>query len=169
MAAYRIHQGGVWTAWTVDRRLREELQMYEAVDAHFGFRYARTIARAKFERVCDFLIEVSKGAESIDESDSIALQAFERWHAEMEVPNAWKPRALGRVYAYHLFSGHAERDRPKVRRCFINLVRHDPTWLSNPGVWSIGTEAVLGPRVASLLKWAARTGVRFDTGRTVGG
>jgi hypothetical protein len=143
--------------------------MYQAVDAHLGFKYESTIARAKLERVCDSLIEVSKSAKSMDEGVALAREAFERWHTDLAVPYAWRSKALGRVYAFHLFAGHPERDRAEVRRCLANVVRYDPAWLRNAGVWSIGTEAVLGHRLAKLLRLAARTGFHFGTRRRAGG
>jgi len=162
LGTYRVHSGGVWSAQSHDRGLREEFHMYEAVNAHLGFKYDHIVAIAKRESVCYFLVERGKTASSIEEGTALAFQTCEQWQADLGIPKDWKAKAMGRVYAYYLFSSYKDCDFPAVRHCFFRLARYDPSWLCNPGVWSIGVEAFLGRRVADLLRRSARKVLRLS-------
>jgi len=50
MAAYRIHQAGVWSSKSPVQRTEADAQVYECVNLHLGFRYNSIIRRRLFAK-----------------------------------------------------------------------------------------------------------------------
>jgi len=71
--------------------------------------------------------------------------AFDHWPPELSLSKRWKARILGEVYAGLGFASFRARDLSRTRRCLLRAVWHDPSWLCNRGVWSIGFRALPGP------------------------
>lgn len=47
MAAYRVHQAGVWFSWSKTGQLLEQIKMLDHVDAYLGFKYKKQIRTAQ--------------------------------------------------------------------------------------------------------------------------
>lgn len=160
MAVYRKHGGGVYTSRSHDRRFDDIVRMYDAFSLHFEHRYDRLIAGAKCRHMAELVVEKVKAAASFEEGIVVAHSTLDQWQKTYAFPAAWRNRALGHVYAYFLFSsrdGHL--DQRTARRCVARLIRYDPSWLRNPGVWSVAVESYLGLRVAHWLRtlWAGNS------------
>jgi glycosyltransferase involved in cell wall biosynthesis len=161
MGVYRQHAGGVFTGRSFDRRFQETMRMYDVLSAHFEQRYDGLIAEARCSHTAILLVEKAKATSSFAEGIAVAHSTLDQWQQAYALPIAWRNGALGRVYAYYLFVSRAGQvDRRTARYCFIRMVRYDPSWLRNLGVWSIGTEVLLGATTARWLRRVSRTGQR---------
>ena len=58
-----------------------------------------------------------------------------------------------------VFKAHRQRDWPSVRQGLRVGIINDPRWLRNPGVISIGAESLLGRRIMTVLRNAAKRAV----------
>ncbi len=165
LAVYRKHGGGVYTSRSYDRRFDDVVRMYDAFSRHFEHRYDRIITGAKRRHMAELVVEKVKAADSFEEGIAVAHSTLEQWQKAYAFPDAWRNKALGHVYAHFLFSrsdGHS--DRRIARRCFARIIRYDPSWLRNPGVWSVAVESYLGPRVGHWLRslWAGHIQSKGD-------
>ena len=66
--------------------------------------------------------------------------------------HGFRRKALSRRAMRSFFQAHEVGDRRTVRNSTFHGIVNDPAWLLNRGVWSIGVEAFLGPRVAGWLR-----------------
>ncbi len=159
MGVYRLHGGGVYTSRSYDQRFAEALRMYEAFSAHLGPSYDQAIAEAKRDYAAELVTEKAKAAASFREGMAAAQHALDEWQTAYALPGAWRDNALGRVYAYYLFSSRSgEVDRSTARHCFLQMARHDPSWLRNRGVWSLAGDAFLGRPAMDWLRRASGFG-----------
>ncbi len=159
MAVYRKHKGGVYTSRSYDRRFDDIVRMYDALSLHFEHRYDRIIAEAKRHHMAELVVEKVKAVASFEEGINVARQTLDKWQKAYGLPRAWRAKALGRVCAYYLLADRANHvDRRTARHCFAGIVRHDPSWLRNLGVWSAVLEAYLGSEAARRLRasWPGR-------------
>jgi glycosyltransferase involved in cell wall biosynthesis len=153
MGVYRRHGGGVFTSRSNDRRFDESVRLYEAISLHFEHRYDAIIADAKRRQMAAWAVEKVKAADSFEEGIAVTHRTLNRWLKAYALPKAWRSKALGQVYAYYLFSCRSGQvDRRTARHCFIRMACHDPSWLRNAGVWSIGAEVFLGRPASSWLR-----------------
>jgi glycosyltransferase involved in cell wall biosynthesis len=74
---------------------------------------------------------------------------FDDCPAELCLPWEWKSEIFRQVYAALLFDSAEKRDVRKVRYYWPKAVKHDPSWLLNRGVLSIGLRAFVVPRTLS--------------------
>jgi glycosyltransferase involved in cell wall biosynthesis len=158
MAVYRKHRGGVYASRSYDRRFDDVVRMYDALSPHFDHRYDRILAEAKRRHTAELLVEKVKATASFEEGIAVARSTLDRWQELYGLPGAWCAKALGRVYVHYLFASRDGRvGRRTARHCFLRMIRHDPSWLRNPGVWSVALDAYLGPKAAQWLR-ALRSG-----------
>lgn len=157
MAVYRQHGDGVYTSRSYDRRFEDIVRVYDAFSLYFEHRYDRIIADAKRRHMAELVVEKVKATVSFEEGIAMARHSLDEWQKAYGFPNAWRAKALGRVYAYYLFASRAGHvDGHTARHCFLRIIRHDPSWLLNPGVWSIGAQALTGAIVAGWLRRAPK-------------
>jgi glycosyltransferase involved in cell wall biosynthesis len=64
--------------------------------------------------------------------------------------------ALAQVAMMQFFSAYQSQDWRTVRRMLAIAIPSQPSWLRNPGVWSIGAEAILGPQITGQLRKLVR-------------
>lgn len=74
-----------------------------------------------------------------------------------------KRQLLGEIAAGTFFRAAQRQDWSEVRRAFVSLVRYDPLWLRNRGVWSILSQALPGGSVLHQL-WRARPSRKQNQG-----
>jgi glycosyltransferase involved in cell wall biosynthesis len=160
MGVYRQHAGGVFTSRSYDKRFENIARMYDALGLYFEHKYDSIITEGKRRHMAALIVEKAKGAPSFEEGIGIAYHTLDQWQEIYGLPSAWRGTALGRVYAYYLFASRdGQFNQSAARSCFINMARHDPSWLRNPGVWSIALRAFLGLKSAEQLR-ALASGAR---------
>ena len=157
MGVHRRHDGGVYTSLSCDQRFEGIMRMYDAFSTHLEHRYDGIIAEAKRRYVAELVVEKVKATDSFEEGLAVAHHTLDQWQGLYAFPKDWRAAAIGRVYAYYLFASRdGQVDRQTARHCFLNMIRHDPSWLRNGGTWSIGAEALLGTTLASWLRRASK-------------
>jgi glycosyltransferase involved in cell wall biosynthesis len=153
MGVYRQHGGGVYTSLSYDRRFQDMLRIYDVFGAHLEQRYEGIIEEARCSHMAELVVEKAKATGSFGEGVAVARSTLDEWQGAYGLPNAWRRKALGRVYAYYLFASRAgEVDRSTARHCFGRMFCYDPSWLRNAGVWSIAADAFLGTTISHSLR-----------------
>ena len=64
----------------------------------------------------------------------------------LHIPWLAYQRQLAEADIQEAFAAHANADPARVRRCVSHGLLHNPAWLANRGVWSIGARAILTAR-----------------------
>ena len=88
---------------------------------------------------------IQRGREQAAPESLLAI--FDDIPDEIRLPQDWRARVLKQVYAALLFDSAEKRDLRKVRYYWPKAVQHDPAWLLNRGVLSIGLRAFMAPRL----------------------
>ena len=159
MGVYRMHQGGIYTSRSYDRRFEETMRMYDTLSIYLEHRHDAVIVEAKGNYMAELVAEKAKSTASFPEGLAAVQSTLREWQTAYALPKAWRHKALGRVYAYFLFSSRAGQvDRRTARHCFIRMLRHDPSWLGNSGVWSLAADAFLGAKMTGWLRRVSVSG-----------
>jgi glycosyltransferase involved in cell wall biosynthesis len=155
MGAYRIHAGGAWSSLDNVPQLRACIEMWGHINSHLNFKYENIIGEEVSNHWGSLAVALVTQAAVQGRTPLAAnevLEQFERWSIQSTLSRAWKTRSLGKIYAGLLFASHGARSFAVARRYWLKAIQYDPSWLRNPGVWSIGVEAFLGQRAARLLR-----------------
>jgi len=162
MGAYRKHPGGVLSRLDRGELFLQDLEVLRQINAGLNFRYEdriRAVVSARWGAFAAFLVEQEAERGSVEGAMSNVMAMFNEWSGDSVVPDAWKAQSLSRIYAHSFFASYRTHDIPMTRYCLVKMVRHDPSWLRNGGVWSLAAEAFLGQRVAAWLRRWARAAV----------
>jgi glycosyltransferase involved in cell wall biosynthesis len=68
------------------------------------------------------------------------------------VAPALERKAVAQLHINNSFTSHLRGDASGARQNILRALRNDPSWIRNPGVRSIGAQAVLGRRAVNTLK-----------------
>jgi hypothetical protein len=157
MGVYRVHSGGIWSGLSRVRTWQEEIRFLETIQAHLDSGYESVIRAAvsmRWDNMAEALVQ--RGVEYGATVETVDDKVFDDWPSGMPLPSKWKGQVLGRIYATLLFKARQVHTSPEVRYFWLRAIQYDPSWLRNPGVWSIGVEAFLGKRAADWLRQGVR-------------
>ena len=159
MSVYRRHSGGIWAGHGEIFQIRQQLLTLGMIDAHLGFRYHKTVeARTNIlcAKIAEALVQQETLAASNHSQVSRPAAVLERCGAAGSLSARQEAQVLSGFYTSLFFFHHEGRNHGGVRRCLRYVVRYNPSLLRNRGVWSIGVEAIFGPRIAGALRKPAR-------------
>ena len=152
MATRRLHAGGVFTGRNVVQWASTVLDAYDVMDRSLDFAHHERVRQGKV----DYLDNVAQGfllQASTSMSAREAVSSFlDLWLRHTDSPPPSERVLLGRLYAARFFRAASVGDRGGVMRSALSLAVHDPSHLTERGVWSILVQAALGERAWKCLK-----------------
>lgn len=159
MAAYRIHPGGVHSRRNPIENFRRQIHLYETINAHLNFEYEDVIRSSMFKQGIGWTtayVEQLVEPKAIQANIRRLKKVLDECQIQPPLSEIEKAQILGRAYADLGFVNHELGNVPNARYCLARAIRHDPSWLRNRGVWSIGVEALLGDRLVGWLRRRVR-------------
>ena len=159
MSVYRRHSGGIWSGQSKTVQVQQQLVTLGMMDAHLGYRYHKAVeyrTNILCARIAQALVQQETLATSNHSQVSRPAVVLERCGATGSLSATQEAQILSGFYTSLFFFHHEGRNHVGVRHCLPYVVRYNPPLLRNKGVWSIGAEAMLGPRIAGLLRKLVR-------------
>lgn len=155
MGVYRVHSGGIWSSRNLVQRLQAYIQFYQPINAYFNFQFENTVRSSilrHWNNTVGLILEQGVEQGSVIAMIGELMQVFKFWQEEFPLSKEQKSDLLGKLYIEFAFEAYNAGDLKGVRHCLPQAIRHDPSWLRNRGVWSIGVEVFLGRRLAEKLR-----------------